>query len=303
MSLAKRRLPLLFIFLLLFGIGAGPGCADLLMTGDDDDDNDNDSSSPTPTGSSTGTPEPSVEYGGYFQLGGYRYDYPGQPSTTLGIASASFWEPKIFEGGTGSNPTLDTCDVLTPDGPTPTPVPLVYRDVGSTVTMSGPTTVFLARAFNQGTIYYAPTPQPLAPEAVTAGGVYDVSWSGGPGLSAGSITDAIVVPQPVVMTQPTFLSTPMLSGALNVAWNGSTGSDSMWIYVTTVVDANNYATARCLVNDDGSFTVPSNIIAQLPSGSGNIGVLRLILNEPMLPDGSVATATGLWQHYGFITKP
>lgn len=282
------------VFLTACGPLLGPG------VGDDDDDNDT-TSSPTPSG--TGTPNP-VEYSGYVSMGFQHVDVAGGSPVDAAYAAASFYDPIDTTGGTVEIPNTDDCVVQTPGTTPPTPS-ITYRDAGTDLTLSGPTTVSLMQAFNGNQIYYTTVQQPLPTSQVTPGGQYDVSWSGGADMAADTLSGVMVVPDPILMSQPTFQTAYVLSGDVSVQWNTSgVGSDTFYLYITTVDPNNtsNYATAWCAPVDDGSFTVPASIISQLPAGVGNMGVARTISNEPAVGDGTVISVLGTSSHYGPVEK-
>lgn len=288
---------------ILVGLGAVSACGGIPGTGDGDDDDD--SSSPTPSSSPSPTNTAPVEYGGYVSLGQIRVEIDGQAASVQGFAAAGFYEPTTFDT-TGTLPGLDECVVNTPQ-PAPTASPLQYRDAGDTLTLSGPASLTLYRTLSSGSLVYVPSPNPPSAGSVVAGGQYDVSWSGGPDVGADTLAGVLVVPDAVQITSPDISNLYTVGGgALSVSWTGagSTGSSSTWLMMTTVDPNNtgNWASALCVVNDDGSFTIPSGVVSQLPAGVGNMGIYRALSNEPSLSDGSVLVVQGVWEHFGPIQK-
>ncbi len=87
-----------------------------------------------------------------------------------------------------------------------------------------------------------------------------------------------------------------------MSWTGSSSVPAT-IMITTVDTASNYGSITCRVADDGSFTVPGSLIAQLPSGNGTIGILRSSQSFRALANGSQVSFGAYAEHFGSATKP
>ncbi len=118
----------------------------------------------------------------------------------------------------------------------------------------------------QGTIVYAemfPTNQFQfsTDYSVTAAGDEFPAFSGTLPMTS-QLT--LVTPEPQGMFQ-------LPGGDFLIEWSGYDGSDAA-IIMTFVDQDQNGAAIFCIVNNDGSFTVPGNLIDQFPAGSGSMMV-------------------------------
>lgn len=225
--------------------------------------------------------------------------YEGSGTTTESASAMAYFYEPVPPGDFALQP-IDTCVTPVPvSSPAPTPAPLNYYDAGSEVTLSGASSIPLPKTVNGEFLYYLPAGT-LSPASVPANGTWSVSWTGGPDLVAGSLSNAVELPASFVFSSPSFATAVTLSGAINLAWStsGSAPGDAVWIYVSA-----GSGSATCRVTDDGAFTIPSSIIASLPSGSGVLGGYRIRSNEPVLPNGTRVFTYGMWSHYGAATKP
>lgn len=293
----RRILP---FALLLSSVALGSACGDdssWETPAQSDDDDDGSSGTPTPTGTATATPVPA--YGGSVSL--FRTRIDNSAGTTLtASATASFYEPVTLTGGTGVAPVLDACTVATP-APTPAGETWTSRDAGSGVSITGPNSIELARNTNGATIYYFPEVNPLPVGSITPG-VFSMSWPGADGgLPSKYIASAIEVPSELTISSPSLPGT-IGGGAFSVSWSGAS-SEPATVMLMTYVSQTQWASIYCTVNDDGSFTIPADKIAQLPSGTGQLMVSRVRQSPHLMPDGSAVYGSGGWQHVGIMTRP
>jgi len=289
----KRRLVALGVFVLA---AAAVGCGGAGGFGG------NSASTPTPSGSNTPTPTgtgtPGGSFGGYVTLSHVRVEIPANNSFNETVsAAAAFYQPIAVSVAT---PALDSCTFTTP-GATPTPAAVISRDAGSDVQLSGPASIDMPSANNAGFLYYMATSLPVGDAA--GGATYSVSWPGATGgVEAETFSNALVVPGALSVTAPDFTQVVSLGGDLPITWTGSSSTPAT-ITITTVVSASDYGSITCRVTDDGSFTVPGSLIAQLPSGNGTIGVMRSSQAFRSLADGSQVSIAGYAEHYGSALKP
>jgi hypothetical protein len=292
-------------FFSVLALAIATGCASQLVGGDDS------STSPTPGGSSTPTampggsptPTPAALYGGYVSLGRIRIEVPNGSPSLSAYAQVAFYQPFAVAAGVPSQ--IDTCTVVQPGAPTPTPTAgPVSRDAGADVLLSGASSIDLARATNGSFLYYSPATAPLPLSSIAEGGTYDLSWPGAAGgVAAQTLTNAVTAPAALLITSPDLTHVVTLSGAIPVTWTG-TSPDPAWISFSIVASGTSQITsAMCHVTDDGAFTIPANIVAQLPSGTGQFGMFRWRSSTAMLADGSTMYMNGVNEHFGQALKP
>jgi hypothetical protein len=101
------------------------------------------------------------------------------------------------------------------------------------------------------------------------GATYEIDAAGAD-LSAFHAT--IEMPADLNVTSPSIAQTFHANGALDVQWSGGENA-SVWISVSTVA-GQNYGYAYCEVTNDGSFTVPANVMGQLPAGDATLTVTQ-----------------------------
>ena len=140
------------------------------------------------------------------------------------------------------------------------PGELVYESAG-TITLTGPggLSVDLEPEDIDGTLTY----QLQVPEAqFTFGEDYgmDVAGDEFPGFSTTlEMTEKLVLLEPATQTG----MFDWTDGALDVAWTGTDGAEAL-ISLTSMDEQENGAMVMCMLANDGSFSVPANVMSQLP---------------------------------------
>ena len=287
-----------FAFAMLLAVLAAAGCAAGASSGNGAGDDTSTTGTPTPT--ATGTP---FLYGGFAYVARVRVEVPatGTPSES-GSADATFYVPYTIPGGAPGLPAVDQC-TLSIAGATPTPTAVAtpaYRSAGSDVTLTGASTFDMPMTTTAtGYVYYPAT----IPAADIAGGsAWSLSWPGAD-VAAESFASAITMPAALSITSPDVTQVVTVgAGDLPVSWTGS-GSGPAELILTVEASASDWGSILCEPADDGSFTIPGSLIAQLPSGTGTLGMIRMTSSMHALGDGSTLGAYGYWEHFGQVTKP
>ncbi|MAE29952.1 MAG: hypothetical protein CMJ87_13370 [Planctomycetes bacterium] len=84
---------------------------------------------------------------------------------------------------------------------------------------------------------------------------------------------------------------PILDGALDVEWSGADGSDAA-LFLTLTGEDETGAVVICIVANDGSFSIPANLIDQLPTGTGTLLVEQYNWTETTVGGRSLALFAG-----------
>jgi len=144
------------------------------------------------------------------------------------------------------------------------PIQLV-RSGGSTVNLNKSVSAFENHTY----ISYAPTNYIVSNDFYQGGASYTFQGPGGSGV--GSFSVSLPAPQALVLSQPSAATTSHnAASALNLAWNAAGSQDE----VIAAMTGYNMTTSKshlitCRFVDDGSATIPANLIAQLKTGIGS----------------------------------
>ena len=169
-------------------------------------------------------------------------------------------------------------------------------DAGSSIVSSGPGGAQVATRTTQKT-YSA-----QVPNNYVGAGRYTFTGTGGPDI--GAFTGNLDIAADFTLTNPDELKTVTRGSGATARWSGGDASQPVQISGTSVVlnsDGSLGATVSfvCLANGaDGRFTVPSNILTQIPASStfGGAGLnvlLRGSFTVAMAGKGSRITASGV----------
>lgn len=87
-------------------------------------------------------------------------------------------------------------------------------------------------------------------------------------------------------------ATPMfpIDGALDLAWTGGGSMTLAWLMVNN--EAGHGGAIWCLMENDGSFTIPAQDIAQLPSGVGPLYVESVEYDEMQVDGRGIGFTAG-----------
>ena len=148
-----------------------------------------------------------------------------------------------------------------------TPGQYDYLSAGP-LTVQGPGGSFTVQpSFGGGVVSYSELLQ-LGSDLVP-GATYEIDAAGAD-LSPFHAT--IEMPADLTVTSPPIAQSFSAPGALDIQWSGGENA-SVWISVS-VVAGQNYGYVYCEANNDGSFSVPSTVMAQLPSGDATLTVTQ-----------------------------
>jgi len=101
------------------------------------------------------------------------------------------------------------------------------------------------------------------------GSTYDIA---APGADLSAFQTSLDMPQDLDLHTPDVAQTLQIDGAVDVQW--STGSDATIYISISATDGQDYGYIYCEANNDGSFTVPANLIDQLPAGTASLSVTQ-----------------------------
>lgn len=122
--------------------------------------------------------------------------------------------------------------------------------------------------------------------------LWDVLLPGTSGVPAQSWTDALSLPAVPVLTIPTSAAIDLSSGATWEATWSPGGADQMLITFLDVFGETR--NAYCRAADDGSFTIPSELIATLSTDGGSVQFRALDVSTQVLLGRDVLVIGGSW---------
>jgi uncharacterized protein (TIGR03437 family) len=194
-------------------------------------------------------------------------------------------------------PNVGQCTVLSVGQTFPfTNLSYTTLDAGSALTSVGPTGTALAnKSVALGFISYADAGN-LSANYVGAGN-YSITGPGGANVGAFSAT--LPVGNPLVWTNTDAAKTVTRSSGLTVTWTGGDSGTTVSISGASVDLSGSGKVFTCLANRSaGQFTIPANILTQLPAspvfGAGGISIVtRGTLSLSISGNGVRATASGL----------
>ena len=99
---------------------------------------------------------------------------------------------------------------------------------------------------------------------------YDTFYSvrlDGDAFPAFNFQESLEMPPEFHLVNPTPAQTVVLTGDYTVQWTGGGNHDATWI-VITVNAIQDYGHVQCKVTNDGEFTIPADILSQLPTAAG-----------------------------------
>lgn len=258
---------------------------------------------------------------GNFTLSQFTESLPSLGTATFSSASGGFTQITGFQLGSAaslnsfSQTTIGSCivtkETLGSNGQVVSGGGVTNLDAG-TVKLSGPTASTLSNTAlldSNGayslTIGETGLGLPGAPTGVLAAGTYSLSGSGGTGVGSFNSSITIGAPLTIVGGLPSSVNR---SQPLVLAWTGGNSTDVVDIYgysgVATGSGTNSVTTAtsfQCTTTaGTGGFTVPAQVLAQLPatpaSTAGGSGFLEVAsgpppvsFNAPLVPSGTVAS--------------
>jgi len=97
--------------------------------------------------------------------------------------------------------------------------------------------------------------------------------------------------QPALVTPEAQGMFQVLGGDFPVEWAGYDGSEA-GIFMTFMGQDQNGAVILCIINNDGAFTIPGNLVDQLPSGSGSLMVEQYNWSQTTAGGRTVAIMAG-----------
>jgi uncharacterized protein (TIGR03437 family) len=191
----------------------------------------------------------------------------------LGLSQTLGGTPPVYPAGSCVVETIDSPPIPT----SATPPVTGELNAGASLSLSGPGGKMASLPFAAtGYIdtvgqsnFGSPAPTFIAP------GSWTMTGSGGPDVGPFSAT--ITVPSPLVCTNCANLSTISRSTPLTINWTGGGGSQD-WVQIGGISTApliadstkNVAVVFQCAAHaTDGTFTVPANILSQLPAAPDN----------------------------------
>ena len=135
------------------------------------------------------------------------------------------------------------------------------------LTVDGPNGSFVVQPMGGTVVTYQHVMQ-LGADLVP-GGTYDVDAAG---AEFPSFQASIDLPDDLDLHSPAVTQTLQIDGAVDVQW--STGSDATVYISVSSTDGQDYGYIYCEAANDGSFTVPANLIDQMPAGTANLSVTQ-----------------------------
>ena len=162
-----------------------------------------------------------------------------------------------------------------------------YQSAGTITVDGGGLSLELEPEDLDGTLTYQQT---LIEAQLTFGIDYDVSASGG---EFPAFTGVLPMTDRLTITTPDLGGGmfPILDGPLDVEWSGADGSDAA-LFLTLTGEDKIGAVVVCIVTNDGSFSIPANVIDQLPSGTGTLLVEQYNWTETTVQGRSLALFAG-----------
>ncbi len=254
----------------------------------------------------------------------------GNLDTTSETVSANFAQYGTGNlagfGGTQGTSGLGQCIVnkqLATQDQLITPTVLaLFLDAGAQLTLNGPnaSNVAILRAADKSYLKLLSTPGigggfgGPPPTPIIAAGTYTVTGPGGPDV--GAFTATLAMPTPIDWTNRAVINTINRASGQTFTWSGGTGGGNNIVAIvgvsgvhsggTAAAPVYDSATFACLANAaDGTFTVPSSVLSQMPASSGSIidgsgisfaGVEMITdptkgsFNAPLVKGGTVDTA-------------
>jgi uncharacterized protein (TIGR03437 family) len=192
------------------------------------------------------------------------------------------------------NPQAGTCTVITTTTiPNITSTPL---DAGPSVSVSGPNGLQIATLFQPG-LYTA-----TVPNTYMAPGRY--TFTGRGGRDVGSFSGTLDVSPELIWTNVDAATVVTRSGGITVQWTGGDPTQLITIVGQSSVSTSNFATFFCWANNSaGQFTVPANILNQLPASTvsstgavsrGSLTIYSYFSTRLTAPGIDLFTASGEW---------
>lgn len=239
----------------------------------------------------------SEDFVGVFSLVRSTTDTAEGPFDSAGVYAA-FYET----AGSGRYTPLpeDGC-VLNPAAGTP--ITITYRDAGAQafVTRSGAASIAMTRQTQGEQIYYQPPVLPLDPELVVPGAGYEFGWDGAADVPGGS-GDGLEMPPALRITSPGFQES--VSGSLSISWTAGDATSPINLTISGYdLETMQSVVISCLPFDDGGFTVPSRLMANLPSGNVSLGLSRTQLAEHSLGGSESLSLVGSTTYNTRVTRP
>ncbi len=260
--------------------------------GDDDDDDDDDISGDDDTGDDDVGDDDDM-FSGAPTDGSLGLMFSETANMAFGVVSGTFAE--II---TPATPGYETEIPTGTDSCALTPFTLdelqggdegeyVYQSAGTISIEGGGLSLEIEPGDVDGVLSYQQT---LLEEQVVFGVDYDVIATGGdfPAFSGVlPMTERLRITSPDI-GEGMF---PILEGDLDIEWSGSDGSDA-GLFLTLTGEDEVGAVIVCLVNNDGSFAIPGNLIDQLPRGTGTLLVEQYRWTETTVGGRSLALFAG-----------
>ncbi len=203
-----------------------------------------------------------------------QFEYGGIQSA--GLARAQFYQTiSPFESGLDMPTGPEDCGVTVYTGSPPGMqlADYAYESAG-TLSIAGAAGSWNLEPKQSGDeIYYSTE---LAPGTeLQLGAAYDVSATGGD-FPAFDAPKGLPMPPEMQLTSPALGDPFSLGGDFTVTWSGGDPATEVWLFL--LVDGPNEQRGQliCLADNDGSFTMPAELVDQLPSGDATFRLQQVV---------------------------